>query len=140
MDRPMSRTTRVCPGWSAREGRGFRFGLLCPCSRVARVLLACLPWGCGGPSGAPSIESLVEAASKGGTTVAASITYPLSGTVFPAEIAPPEIRVEAAGRGSDTWLFRAEAEGVGEPFHGVASVPCWRVPAEVWEKLVSAGP
>ena len=94
----------------------------------AALLAACALFCCGPlRAAAPGVHG--KAAER-----ALAVLYPLNGTLFPPEIAPPEFRWEAAYEAVGRWRINISfPAGAGLEFF--SEVPRWRPPASAWEEI-----
>jgi tetratricopeptide (TPR) repeat protein len=70
-------------------------------------------------------------AGKGGS----AITYPLSGTLFPPEIAAPTFEWSDGTSGADAWVVRIEFSDGGDPLTALTGALRWTPSADEWEAV-----
>ena len=63
------------------------------------------------------------------------ITYPLNGTVFPADITPPVFRWKANRNGIDVWKIEVFVEGSRQLLSAETDQTQWKPEAEQWETI-----
>jgi len=63
-----------------------------------------------------------------------SVRYPLDGTLFPPEIAPPTFRWQD-GSGADSWLVSVEFEDDGDRLDALTDAAEWTPSDEQWEQI-----
>lgn len=101
---------------------------------MAMLLIA----GAGGGVSAQTDEEMAEIISawkKAGTPGHLAITYPLSGTLFPSEIAPPTFLWKDFAPKTDTWVVIVELEGKDEPFSVLTERQAWEPRWELWDTI-----
>ncbi len=76
----------------------------------------------------PASESLSRAGSL-------TVEYPLDGTLFPPEIAPPTFRWKDENGDCDAWLVIIEFEDDKENVHSLTNTTHWTPQAGVWEDI-----
>jgi len=81
-----------------------------------------------------SPEDVLAAYQKGSGWSRLSVDYPLDGTLFPPEIAPPTFRWQD-GSGADSWLVSVEFEDGGDRLSAFTDAAEWTPSDEQWEQI-----
>ena len=81
------------------------------------------------------VDAVLGAYDKGSRGGELTIAYPLSGTLFPPEIASPTFRWKDDNAKSDAWVVAVQFQDGESPLNVLTRVPQWMPSDEQWEAV-----
>lgn len=83
----------------------------------------------------PSVEEMLAAYRENGAYPALTIHYPLEGTVFPPDMAPPTLVWEETNPRPDGWAIAVEFSGRAPRLVFASQHPQWTFPEQAWARI-----